>query len=432
MALTNITSRQDKTNHNQLVIISHVVQLFIMGGSTGGKKRKIGVDEASRKRPKINDVAASVFVYMGKGQIVPKDVVSVRFHPSVVAVEKDTFNNCYRLKEVVLNDGLVEIGRKAFRGCISLESITFPSTITNIGDYAFTGCSKLRKVDLNEGLERIGNHMFYFCDSLESVNFPSTLIEIGFRAFKDCGLRKVVLNNGLKKMGIESFSRCKSLETIQLPSTLIETGQESFKDCATLREVVLNKGIQKIGYGSFWGCESLESITIPSTVTRISNHACFGCLKLREAMLHDGLLKIGDYSFANCQTLERFSFPSLSARLDDVIQAGQRDIEAKVDDIPAVEWRGGELAIPIVRREIESSFGRPRIIVEVDTEKLDKIVKLVSYYEIKEATALFELALWKAKIGQKLDRVDATNPAMREACRIEVPGPVKDAILKFL
>jgi len=89
----------------------------------------------------------------------------------------------------------------------------------------------------------------------------------------------------------------------------------------------------------------------------------------------------------------------LSTSLNNIIQAGQRDIEAKIDDIPAVEWRGGELVIPSVHQEIEEPWGRTESTV-LDKEKLDKIVRLIRYYEVKEATTMFELALWKAKIDQ--------------------------------
>ena len=46
---------------------------------------------------------------------------------------------------------------------------------------------------------------------------------------------------------------------------------------------------------------------------------------------------------------------------------------------------------------------------------------------MKEATTLFELALWKTRIDQAGD-VNGN----RNAHRIEVPGPVKDTILQYL
>ena len=72
--------------------------------------------------------------------------------------------------------------------------------------------------------------------------------------------------------------------------------------------------------------------------------------------------------------------------------------------------------------------------MEVDKEKLDKIIRLITYYEMKEATTLFELALWKAKIDQADEADDKVNNYItnREACRVEVPGPIKDTILQYL
>ena len=57
-----------------------------------------------------------------------------------------------------------------------------------------------------------------------------------------------------------------------------------------------------------------------------------------------------------------------------------------------------------------------------------RITRLVSHYELKEATSTFELALWKSK----LDQADAINTTNRAAYRIDVPGPVKDTMLQYL
>ena len=67
---------------------------------------------------------SAVFEYTGNGQSVPKNVVSVRFHPSVGSIDVEAFEYCTHLREVVLNVGLKKIGFNAFRGC-SLDSITY-------------------------------------------------------------------------------------------------------------------------------------------------------------------------------------------------------------------------------------------------------------------------------------------------------------------
>ena len=360
------------------------------------------------------------FVFTGNGQSIPSNVTYVRFHPSVVEVCFSTFSDYKSLTEVILNDGLREIGRSAFKGCSSLKSINLLSTIAKIDDFAFYNCINLRDIVLSEGLRKIGEYAFCNCKSLQKITIPSTITKISCSAFRDCtDLSEVVLNDGLKKIEHSIFSYCTALQSITIPSTVIE-----------------------IGRGAFYNCTSLERITIPSTMSEIWNKAFDSCTNLREVVLHNKAVRITEdwvfnnnykgiqisvNAFQDC-TLERFKFPDLFTRLDSIIQAGQRDIEAKVDDIHAVEWRGGELVIPAMRREIEDDEGEMVTVVNVDEEKLDKIVGLIRYYEIKEATTLFELALWKAWI----DQVEDSNPMYREACRIDVPGPVKETILKYL
>ena len=68
------------------------------------------------------------FEYMG-GCVVPKDVTSVRFHPSVIEIGNGAFQDCSELREVVFNDGLQKIDDRAFCYCTSLSSITFPTTV---------------------------------------------------------------------------------------------------------------------------------------------------------------------------------------------------------------------------------------------------------------------------------------------------------------
>ena len=235
-----------------------------------------------------------------------------------------------------------------------------------------------------------------------------------------------MLNEGLEKIWGHVFEKCTSLQNITIPSTAEEIGSTAFFGCTNLRIVVLKEGIQRIKSYAFVGCSLLERITIPSTVIEIDKLAFNYCTGLREVILHNEGVQIDDKAFADC-ALRRFKFPSLSTRLDNIVQAGQRDIEPKMDDITAVEWRSGELSIPAFRQQREDRWGIVETVVEVDKEKLDKIVRLIRYYEIKEATTLFELALWKSKIDQA-----EGDSADRGECRVEVPGPVKDTILQYL
>lgn len=49
-------------------------------------------------------------------------------------------------KEVVIPQGVTEIGVGAFEGCASLQSVHIPDAVTCIGRGAFKGCTSLRSV----------------------------------------------------------------------------------------------------------------------------------------------------------------------------------------------------------------------------------------------------------------------------------------------
>lgn len=125
---------------------------------------------------------APFFLYTD-GAIVPQDVTHVCVHPSVAAIPDRAFVGHRQLKEVVLPEGLEEIGRRAFNSCRSLKRINFPSTLTAIGPFAFGHCTSLREVDLSK-VTTIGTSAFGGCRALERINIPSTVTTvIGAAAF---------------------------------------------------------------------------------------------------------------------------------------------------------------------------------------------------------------------------------------------------------
>ena len=335
----------------------------------------------SNKKRNASEISEVVFEYTGREEKsdVPRDVTIVRFHSSVITVGDLMFRECRQLKEVILNEGLQTIGDSSFCDCKELNHINLPSTVTEISGNAFYNCTKLKKVVLNEGLQKIGNRSFHSCYELEHINLPFTVTELGWSAF--CG--------------------CHSLMTVRLSN---------------------NEALQTIGKYAFASCLSLERITIPPTVTEISESTFFNCPRLREVELHERIQKISINAFESCSSLERFTFPTLSTRLDTIIEDGKyEDAENKVDSIRGlvVERRGNELYVS----DVESVTQRWRALKGI----LDRIDRLFTYYELREAKTLLELAMWKSKIDQA--EVKDIN---RDACRIDIPGPVKNTILQYL
>ncbi|KAL7534114.1 hypothetical protein ACHAXR_005638 [Thalassiosira sp. AJA248-18] len=188
----------------------------------------------------------------------------------------------------------------------------------------------------------------------------------------------------------------------------------AFFGCYELKEVDLNEGLPIIGDRAFSGCKSLEIIKFPSSVTEVGNMAFWGCAGLKEVELNEGLQRFGGGAFDSCPSLESIKLPCMSRRLEVLIQNNHAEIENKINEIPGVEWRGGEMLI---------SFDQTGYDDWKSTR--ERILDLTAYYELKEVTNVFELALWKARISEE------SASGEREAWRIEVPGFVKGAVLQF-
>ena len=61
-------------------------------------------------------------------------------------IVSDAFENCKKLKSVVIQAGLNKIYDRAFANCTSLETVTFPIGVKSFGVDVFTDCTALKTI----------------------------------------------------------------------------------------------------------------------------------------------------------------------------------------------------------------------------------------------------------------------------------------------
>ena len=74
--------------------------------------------------------------------------------------------------DIVIPEGVTEIGDEAFWGCKSLKNITIPEGVTEIGERAFWDCESLKNITIPEGVTEIGDEAFWNCESLKNITIP--------------------------------------------------------------------------------------------------------------------------------------------------------------------------------------------------------------------------------------------------------------------
>ena len=77
--------------------------------------------------------------------------------------------------DVVIPDGVVEIGASAFSLCTKITSVTICDGMEHIGEYAFEKCRKLESICLPNTVKTIGKGAFYYCDALIALELPENV-----------------------------------------------------------------------------------------------------------------------------------------------------------------------------------------------------------------------------------------------------------------
>ena len=55
---------------------------------------------------------------------------------------------CDKIKKIVIEDGMTNVGFRAFANCSELTSVTIPASVTSLGDRAFEGCTGFTSVTI--------------------------------------------------------------------------------------------------------------------------------------------------------------------------------------------------------------------------------------------------------------------------------------------
>ena len=104
-----------------------------------------------------------------------------------------------KITSVIIENGVTNIGERAFQGYSRLISVNIPKSVTAIEYFAFDGCCSLTSINIPNNVTIIGDFAFYGCSNLASVNIPNSVTSIGFGAFHNCpNLKNVSIPESVK------------------------------------------------------------------------------------------------------------------------------------------------------------------------------------------------------------------------------------------
>jgi hypothetical protein len=207
--------------------------------------------------------------------------------------------------EIVIPDGVKEIGDEAFKGCLQLQEVVLPESVTQIGSQAFRGCTRLREVVLGESIEFVGHSAFRDCVALKRVTVRNPAVTLAPRAFENCAaLEEVELPDEAEEIFEAAFNSCGSLRSFNFPANLRIVGESAFSDCVGLEHVKLPAGVVKVGAGAFAECINLRALDLPPGLSKIGRYSFKGCSSLVDVEIPVGVDSITGDAFRECVRLE--------------------------------------------------------------------------------------------------------------------------------
>jgi len=272
---------------------------------------------------------------------------------------KKLYLNNELVTDLVIPDGVTDIGDYAFWYCNSITSVTIPESVTHIGSMAFWICDSLTGVYITdmaawcnidfynsasnpldhaknlylnnelvtdlvipEGVTRIGYSTFYNCDSIRSVIISDSVKSIDMYAFGHCkNLISVTISNSVNHIDNNAFDGSKSIVSITVedanPNYSSLDGVLFNKNQTTLvyypsgkddKKYTIPYSVNKICYYAFSDCSNLESIHIISEIEDL--YAVFyWCKSLVNVHIESEIEEIGISAFNNCTNLKSIFIP---------------------------------------------------------------------------------------------------------------------------
>ena len=237
------------------------------------------------------------------------DLKKITIASSVKTIGHCAFKETY-LEQIIIPDSVTFIGESAFESCYYLKSVQISKNIKEIPATAFMQCFSLKEINIPKNVRRIGKAAFRDCLWLWKVNYApdSKLKEIGTLAFDLCDIEKMMIPAGVEHIHSEAIN--SSYEIIADKNNkkfLSENGVLFSKDKKTLvcypnkkRESAyqIPKGVKIIGESAFSKNEYLEKLIMPDTVTTVKKYACQAADCLKTVRFSKKLKKIEKGAFA--------------------------------------------------------------------------------------------------------------------------------------
>lgn len=201
-----------------------------------------------------HDVASWCGIHFGNTMILQNGTVMMLSNP--VCISQNLYIGNDRLTELIIPEGVEEIGYSAFSRCLGITKVSLPSTLKKVGADAFADCTDIQIANITSLQD--------YC----SIDFGNP----GANPFQDYMMHRAftwMLING-------DYIRDK--EFLNIP-----------------------EGLTEIKPSTFAKVDNNSSVIIPASVSKIGSYAFYTSVNnLNKVFINGHISDMGEYAFGNC------------------------------------------------------------------------------------------------------------------------------------
>jgi len=237
---------------------------------------------------------------------------------------------CTNLSQVVINENLQIINRKAFKDT-ALTSATLPTKCRYFDDTFPTGCTVTGGVLLNMDRLTVGTSSAGVTNGV--VGDGSTSPYNNYSSVSSYHPMYLTIDEGITEVSNYSFTG-QTCESISLPSTLTTIGWSAFARCEFLKGATIPTNVQTLGLNSFANCPNFKRVlfyvngqTNSDPQITIIPQGCFKNSPLKWIEIPDSVTIIGKEAFAGETEMQ---IPRYSSDINNVTEIKEGAFREKI------------------------------------------------------------------------------------------------------
>ena len=185
--------------------------------------------------------------------------------------------------EVIIENGVTNIGIGAFAGCKKLTNVSIGNTVSVIDNGAFGNCNNLSSIEIPDSVTTIETCAFANCINLKSIDIPSSVYSIapGFIVGSTALNSILVSSTNTKYCSVNGdlyskdkntliqYATGKKQTSFTIPNNVDTISSYAFSYCSNLNEIIIPYNVTHIEEGAFYTCKNLKNVIIPDSVKSI-------------------------------------------------------------------------------------------------------------------------------------------------------------------